>query len=86
MTYLGGCPVSAWVGNRTVYTLNGLYFRLDEICFADKPYIVAEVGTLDDVMNNGMEDADPFPYDLSEEELENEVMLFLEEKPYPGDR
>ena len=34
-------------------------------------------------MKNCMEDADPFPYDLSEEELMNEVKYTLEIDPYP---
>ena len=32
-----------------------------------------------------MEDAEPFPYDLSWEELDDEVSYFLGEKPYPDE-
>lgn len=48
-----------------------------------KPFIVAEFGTYDELMKNNMEDADLFPWDLSEEELEDEVSFFLDERPYP---
>lgn len=33
--------------------------------------------TYNDLINNTMEDADPFPYDLSDDELENEVKCSL---------
>ena len=38
---------------------------------------------LDELMNNIMEDMDPFPYDLSDAELLNEVKCSLGIKPYP---
>ncbi|MCR4722917.1 MAG: hypothetical protein K5629_04000 [Eubacteriales bacterium] len=72
-----------WESHRKVYKYNELYYRIDELCFDEKPYIVAEVGTYDELMKNTMEDADPFPWDLSKEEMENEVSFFLGEKPYP---
>lgn len=72
-----------WESHRKVYKYKDLYYRIDEVCFEKKPFIVAEVGTYDELMKNIMEDADPFPWDLSEEEMENEVSLFLGEKPYP---
>ena len=59
--------------------------RIDEVCFPDRPFIVAEIGTYEELMNNTMEDADPFPYNLSDEEFEDEVSYFLNEKPYPED-
>lgn len=74
-----------WEGYRKAYKYKDLYYRIDEICFENKPYIVAEVGTYDELMNNIMEDAEPFPWDLSEEELEDEVSFFLGEKPYPAE-
>lgn len=40
------------------------YFRVDEVYFDEKPFIVFEYGTLDDVMRNTMENILPFPYDL----------------------
>ncbi len=71
--------------HRKVYKYKDLYYRIDEVCFDKKPFIVAEVGTYDELMKNTMEDADPFPWDLSEEEMEDEVSFFLGEKPYPAE-
>ena len=69
--------------HRKVYKYKDLYYRIDEVCFDKKPFIVAEVGTQDELMKNTMEDATPFPWDLSEEEMEDEVSFFLGEKLYP---
>ena len=55
------------------------------MCFPGNPFIVAEVGDYDELIKNIMEDASPFPYDLSEEEFDDEVSYLLEEKPYPED-
>ena len=74
---------SVWGSHRKAYKYKDLYYRIDEVCFPKKPFIVAEVGTYDELMKNVMEDADPFPWDLSEEEMEDEVSFFLCEKPYP---
>ena len=54
---------------RSVFTYKGLFFRVDEVLFSQKPFIVIECGDLDELMNNIMDDAEPFPYDLSYEEL-----------------
>ena len=67
---------------RRVFKYRDLYYRIDEVCF-QKPFIVAEVGTYDELMTNTMEDADSFPFDLAEQEMEDEVSYFLGEKPYP---
>ena len=72
-----------WEGQRKVYKYKNLYYRIDEVCFENKPFIVAEVGTYDELMKNNMEDTAPFPWDLSEEEMEDEVSFFLGEKLYP---
>lgn len=72
-----------WESHRKVYKYKDLYYRIDEVCFDIKPFIVAEFGTYDELMKNIMKDADPFPWDLSEEELDDEVSFFLGEKPYP---
>ena len=72
-----------WESRRKAYKYKDLYYRISEICYEKKPFIVAEVGTYDELMRNIMEDADPFPWDLSEEEIEDEVAFFLGEKPYP---
>jgi hypothetical protein len=58
------------------------YFRVDEVCF-HKPFIVIEYGTYKDVMNNTMIDAEPFPFDLSDDLLLNEVKYSLGILPYP---
>ena len=53
---------------------------------SNKPFIVIECcGTYEELMKNMMDDADPFPYDLSEEELLNEVKYSLGIEPYPGE-
>ena len=69
--------------HRKVYKYKDLYYRIDEVCFDKKPFIVAEIGTQDELMKNTMEDSTPFPWDLSEEEMEDEVSFFLGEKLYP---
>ncbi len=50
-----------------------------------KPFLVIECGTYDGLMKNIMGDADPFPYDLTEDELLNEVKYSLGIEPYPKD-
>ena len=68
---------------RSVFTYKGLFFRVDEVLFSQKPFIVIERGDLDELMNNIMDDAEPFPYDLSYEELCDEVKYSLGIEPYP---
>lgn len=68
---------------RSVFTYKGLFFRVDEVLFSQKPFIVIECGDLDQLMNNIMDDAEPFPYDLSYEELCDEVKYSLGIEPYP---
>ena len=68
---------------RSTYAFNGLYFRVDEVLFSKKPFIVIECGDLDELLQNTMEDAEPFPYDLSLEEITNEVKYSLGIEPYP---
>ena len=68
---------------RSVFTYKVLFFRVDEVFFSQKPFIVIECGDLDELMNNIMEDAEPFPYDLSYEELCDEVKYSLGIEPYP---
>ena len=57
---------------RAVYEYNGEFFRVDEVCFAEK-----------EARKNQMIDADPFPYDLSDEELLTEVKYSMGLEPYP---
>ena len=70
-----------WNNQRKAYKYKDLYYRIGEVCFQNKPFIVAEVGTYDELMKNIMEDCDPFPWDLNEEAMEDEVSYFLGEKP-----
>lgn len=73
------------ISTRSTYEYMGQYYRVDEVCFSDKPFIVIECGTYDELINNVMEDADPFPYDLTEDELLKEVKCTLRIEPYPKD-
>ena len=70
---------------RPTFEYNGQYYRVDKVCFSDKPFIVIEYGTYDELMNNAMEDAEPFPYNLTEEELLNEVKYSLGIEVCPGE-
>ena len=71
------------ISTRPAFEYNGTYYRVDEVCFPSKPFIVIEFGTYDELINNVMDDADPFPYDLTEEELLKEVKYSLGIEPYP---
>ncbi len=52
---------------------------MDEVLFPQKPFLVMEwAGREEDVRNNGMEDTDPFPWDLGEEEILAELQKLLE--------
>lgn len=74
-----------WTSHRAVYEYNNQFYRVDEMCFDEKPYIVIEAGSYNELMNNIMEDTEPFPYDLSLEEIKLEVEYSLEIKEYPPD-
>ncbi|MCH5318050.1 MAG: hypothetical protein J1E05_08765 [Eubacterium sp.] len=69
---------------RPIFKFKNEYFRVDEFICNDKPYIVIECGTYDELMKNSMEDADPFPYDLPDDEIKNEVKYSLGIEPYPS--
>ncbi|SEK51875.1 hypothetical protein [Ruminococcus albus] len=71
------------ISNRPVFTYNGEYYCVDEVLFRDKPFIVIAFGTKDDLLKNTMEDAEPFPYDLPDDELPKEVSYSLGILPYP---
>lgn len=68
---------------RSAFEYNDNFYRVDEVLFSDKPFIVIECGTYDELIKNIMEDATPFPYDLTEDELLNEVKYSLGIEPYP---
>ena len=75
--------VTVNISTRPVFKYNELYYRVAEVCFSKKPFIVIECGTYEELMNNIMDDMDPFPYDLSDAELLDEVKYSLGIKPYP---
>lgn len=76
-TTYGRCFEETWISERPVYRLGGQYVHISEILLK-KPCIVLEIAdTLTDVLNNAMEDADPFPYDLTEDQMLERVRLSL---------
>lgn len=59
---------------RSVYQYKDRYYRIDEVLFPVKPFLVFEIATdIEIVYKNGMEDNDPFPYDLTDEEIWEEM-------------
>lgn len=80
-----GTDIIESISTRPAFEYNKLYYRVDEVCFSNKPFIVIECGTYEKLMNNTMEDAEPFPYDLTDDELLNEVRYSLGIEPYPKD-
>ncbi|MCI5668359.1 MAG: hypothetical protein MR291_06305 [Oscillospiraceae bacterium] len=78
-----GVQKETYYSQRRIFSFKDDFFRVDEVLFNDKPYIVLECGTLQQLINNTMEDADPFPYDLSDEEIKNEVKYSLGIEEYP---
>ena len=81
-TSISGDLTETHYSERPVFKFKDEYYRVDERLFRE-PFIVIEVGTLEELLNNTMGDADPFPYDLSDEETENEVKYLLGILPYP---
>lgn len=70
------------ISSRTVYRYRGWFYRVDEVLFPEKPFLVLEcAGRQELVQSNTMEDADPFPYDMREEELLVELRETLEKEP-----
>jgi len=57
-----------------IYRFGDEYFRIERMYFKGKPFMVFSFG---DSVEGPFEDADPFPVDLSEEELKEEVRLAL---------
>ncbi len=78
-----GTDIVENISIRSAFEYNEQYYRVDEVCCSGKPFIVIECGTYDELMKNIMEDADPFPYDLTEDELLNEVKYSLGIETYP---
>jgi len=63
--------------DRTIFIFNNEYFRVDEVLLKSKPFIVLEYGTYKDLINNTMEDSDPIPFDLSDNEITDEIKYLL---------
>ncbi len=67
------------LSERTVYRHGRSFYRVDEVLFPQKPFLVIECADREeDVRQNGMEDAEPFPWDLGEEEILTELRGLLE--------
>lgn len=76
-------PYNLHFSEQKVFNYNGRYYRVDAIEFENKPHFVIECGSLDEVIKNIMNDADPFPYDLRDEEILKEVKYSLGILAYP---
>ncbi|MBO4909266.1 MAG: hypothetical protein J5476_08310 [Lachnospiraceae bacterium] len=57
-----------------IYRFGDEYFRVEKMCFKGKPWMGF---SFSDSVEGPYEDEDPFPVDLSEEELKEEVRLAL---------
>lgn len=74
----GAGVAETFFSDRRVYRYGGSFYRVDEVLFREKPFLVVEcAGREEDVRSGGMEDADPFPWDLGEEELLEELRELL---------
>ncbi|WP_028042545.1 hypothetical protein [Candidatus Stoquefichus massiliensis] len=68
------------VSTRTVYKYQNQYYRVCEVLFPTQPFIVIEwADDIQQVMNNTMEDTDPFPWDLSDEDMTQEIINLLKD-------
>ena len=63
-----------------VYKYKDEFFRIEPHFLPQKPFMVFSFG---DTVESIFEDAEPFPYDLSEKELEQEVRYSLGIDSYP---
>lgn len=80
--FKNGSSVSEMARQR-VWKRENEYIRVDKLYFPKKPFLVLEFS---DCIEGPYEDADPFPYDLSETELEQEVRISLGiDSPLPAD-
>ena len=83
MTMYGKGFQETWISERPLYQFHSVYIHIGEVLH-EKPFLVLELtDTLEEAKSNEMEDADPFPYDLSDDEIVLEVKrsLGLEECP-----
>ena len=85
MTMYGNGFKEIWISERPLYRLGDRYIHICEILFKQKPFIALEIAdTLDEVKHGAMEDADPFPYDLPDDEIVLEVKRSLGLEEYPN--
>ena len=64
-----------------IYQFGEKYFWVEHHFTPSRPFIVFSFG--DSIENVGSDDAEPFPYDLAEEELKAEVRNSLGLEEYP---
>ncbi len=68
-----------FLSQRTVFRCGKVFVRVDEVLFPEKPFLVLEYASREEeVRANVMEDADPFPWDLGEEDLLAELRVVLD--------
>lgn len=74
-----------YISKQPIYKFKNGYYRIDEDLLTEKPFIVLEFAeTEEEVKRNTMEDCDPFPCDLSDEEIVKEIRYSLGLEPYPN--
>lgn len=59
---------------KNIWLRNQEYIRVDRVYFTEKPFLVLEFSN---TKEGPFEDADPFPYDLSDVEIEEEIKFAL---------
>ena len=70
---------------RPFYKFKDEYFRVDEVLFYNKPFIVLEYAkSISEVINNTMTDLKPFPYDLMDNNIVKEIKYSMGIEPYPN--
>ena len=81
-------PFTTYVGDKIikekpkmrVFKYGDEYFQVEHHFVADRPFMVLSFG---DTIENIFDDADPFPYNLEEDELKAEVRYSLGIERYP---
>ena len=63
-----------------IYKYRDVFFEVESVYQPDRPFIVLSFGNTPETT---FEDSDPFPYDLSDEELVSEVKYSLGIEAYP---
>lgn len=66
---------------KKVYRFRDSYVCVDKMYFLEKPFLVLEFA---DEIEGPYEDADPFPYDLTMDEIKLEIQYALGVLPYPS--